>query len=233
MDVVPGRIQTWRRMASSRAGRHLVDGAAPVTAFLAGYNAAGPAAGIAVAFAAAGVLATVRLRQGESLRMVLISVAMVGVHSLLVVAGGKGRDFFTTEMVGHTLFTAVFAASVLLGKPFTGMVARRIGLEVPAWRFDPPRLRKHRRMTGMLFAVWLLQLVPMVPLYVDDHATALGVVTTFVVKPTAVAAVVLCWRWMRRPIASGPAESGQVASGLSPAEPRALPAGSSRTPAGS
>lgn len=223
MHLVPGGTEVWRRVAASRAGRHLVDGAAPVTAFLVGYNAAGPAAGTAVALAAAGLLAAVRLRQGESLRMVLISVAMVGVHALLVVAGGKGRDFFTTEMVGHALFTAVFAVSLLVGKPFTGTVAHKAGLEVPAWRLDPPRLRKHQRMTGMLFAVWLLQLIPMVPLYADNHATALGLVTTFFVKPTVVAAAVLCWRWMRRP----------VDSGVSPAEPRALRAGSSGTPAGS
>ena len=202
MGIVPGGTEVWRRTLTSRAGRHLIDGAVPVTAFLVAYNGAGPAAGIAVALAATAALAAVRLRNGESLRMVLISVAMVGVHSLLVVAGGKGRDFFTTEMVGHTLFTAVFAVSILIGKPFTGMVARKVGLEVPAWRFDPPRLRKHQRMTGMLFAVWLLQLIPMVPLYLDDDATALGLVATFVVKPTAIAAVVLCWRWMRRPVSS-------------------------------
>lgn len=222
MGIVPGGTEVWRRMLTSRAGRHLLDGAVPVTAFLVGYNAAGPSAGIAVALASAGALAAMRLRNGESLRMVLISVAMVGVHSLLVVAGGKGRDFFTTEMVGHTLFMAVFAVSIVIGKPFTGMVARKLGLEVPAWRLDPPRLRKHQRMTGMLFAVWLVQLIPMVPLYLDNHATALGMVSTLFVKPTIVAAVVVCWRWMRRPVSSEAAPA-----------PRARLVGSSETPASS
>lgn len=203
MDIGPG-VSAWRRVLTSRGGRHVIDGAVPVTAFLAGYDAGGPGAGIAVALGVAGALAAVRLRRGDSLRMVLISVGLVGVHSLLVLAGGQGRDFFSAELIGHTLFSGAFAISLLVGKPFSGVVARRLGWEEPAWRLDRARLRRHQRMTGVLLAVWVLHLAVMVPCYLDNDVTALGIASTAVVKPTAVAAVVLCWRWVRRPL-SGPA----------------------------
>lgn len=222
MEISPVGNEGWRHLLASRAARHVVDAAVPVTAFLVGYDGGGPAAGITLALVVAGLLAAVRLRRGDSLRMVLFSLTMVGVHSLIVVAGGQGRDFFSTELVGHTVFTTVFAFSLLVGKPFSGMVAHKVGLESPAWRFDPPRLRKHQRMTALLLAVWLLHLAAMVPFYLDNDVTALGAVSTVVVKPTAVAVVILCWRWMRRPVNEPEAP-----------EPQALLAGSSGTPAGS
>jgi len=181
--------------------RHLLrqgaDAACPVLGFLVGYGVGGAGLAIALALVAAGVISAIRLIRGESLKAIGISIAVVVVHSLVVLLTGEGRGFFLPELVFNAVLAVVFGASLLLRRPISGVLLAAFGLESKAWHRDVARRRTHVKVTAMWLGVWCLHLVVWAPLYIADMVVVLGIASIMLGKPAFVPFAWLSWRMLR------------------------------------
>ncbi|WP_406231514.1 DUF3159 domain-containing protein [Nocardia sp. NBC_01009] len=187
----------WDSFRAMRGPRHILDGAAPAIGFLLGYSVAGAEAGVFVAILIAVALAAVRLVQGDSVRVVAVSVLVVLVFSLFVDITGQGRGFYLPEVALCVVMTALFGATLLTGKPLSYTVRRRIRLE-PAEPADPAtRLRLHQRITLAWFVFWAAPVLVMLPLYPADKVAIPGTVALVLGKPALVIMLAVTWLWVR------------------------------------
>jgi hypothetical protein len=177
--------------------RHAVDGAAaPVAVFVA--NAlVGARWGAVVALAVALLVGGVRRFRGEPLVTVAISTSLVALYSASALAIGDGRSFFLPEVVLNCLGLVTCVVSLVVRRPVTAAVHRRIrGAEA---RTGSARMRRfHDRLTLAWVGLFVLHVVPLVWLYAIDSVGGLTIVSSALDKPTivglAVASVVLTRR---------------------------------------
>ncbi|MEV6429606.1 DUF3159 domain-containing protein [Nocardia sp. NPDC051463] len=190
-------IEMWGEFRAMPGPRHILDGAAPTIGFLFGYYLVGAAVGVFVATPIAVALAAVRLVQGDSVRVVAVSVLVILVLSLFVEITGQGRGFYLPEVALCVVMTVLFGATLLTGKPLSCTVCRRIGLE-PAEPADPAtRLRLHRRITLAWFVFWVVHVVVTLPLYLADKVVVRGTVALVLGTPALVLMLAVTWLWVR------------------------------------
>ncbi|NLG45965.1 MAG: DUF3159 domain-containing protein [Gordonia sp.] len=134
-----------REVAAKGGWRHVVDAGAPIAAFLIGYQAAGPSAGVGAAVAVAIALTVLRLRRGDSPKVVVLSILGIVGYSALVLGTGEGRNFFVTEVVGCAILTVVFGIGTVLRRPLSLRICQRLRIE-PRGE-TPERIRLHRWIT--------------------------------------------------------------------------------------
>ncbi|WP_330249372.1 DUF3159 domain-containing protein [Nocardia sp. NBC_00565] len=189
--------EIWGKFCAVHGPRHILDGAAPAIGFLLGYSVAGAEIGVFIAILIAVALAAIRLIQGDTVRVVAISVLVILVLSLFVEITGEGRGFYLPEVALCVVMTVLFGATLLIGKPLSYTVSRRIRLE-PADPADPAaRLRLHRRITLAWFVFWPVHVVVMLPLYLADKVVILGTVALILGKPALVVMLAATWLWVR------------------------------------
>lgn len=194
----------WAKFRAMHGPRHLLDGAAPAIGFLIGYGTVGPKLGVLVAIVIALALGAFRVTRGDSVRMVVTSVAVVTVFSLFVIFTGEGRGFYLPEILFCVVATVGFGVTLIGRRPLSLWVSQRIRLE--ARDATPDRLRVHRRITLAWFVFWALHVAIMGPLYLANKVLVLGTVALFLGKPALVAAIALTWLWIvrsRRPRPAG------------------------------
>jgi len=186
--------EIWDKFRAVHGLRHILDGAAPAIGFLLGYSVAGAEIGVFIAILIAVALAAIRLIRGDSVRVVAMSVLVILVLSLFVEITGEGRGFYLPEVALCVVMTVLFGATLLIGKPLSYTMSRRIRLE-PA---EPAaRLRLHRRITLAWFVFWAVHVVVMVPLYLADKVVILGTVALILGKPALVVMLAVTWLWVR------------------------------------
>ena len=186
----------WVKFRAMHGPRHLLDGAAPAIGFLIGYGTIGPKLGVLVAIVVALGLGAFRVTRGDSVRMVVASVAVVSVFSLFVIFTGEGRGFYLPEILFCVVATIGFGVTLIGRRPLSLWISQRIRLEPRDAASD--RLRVHRRITLAWFVFWALHVVIMAPLYIADQVIVLGTVALFLGKPALVAAIALTWLWIVR-----------------------------------
>lgn len=188
-------------VAAKGGWRHVVDAGAPIAAFLIGYQAAGPSAGVGAAVAVAIALTVLRLRRGDSPKVVVLSILGIVGYSALVLGTGEGRNFFVTEVVGCAILTVVFGIGTVLRRPLSLRICQRLRIE-PRGE-TPDRIRLHRWITGAWALQWLLHVAVLGPLYIADQVAALGVATLLLGKPSVVVALAVTWWLVRRDLGAG------------------------------
>lgn len=176
--------------------RNLLDAAVPVAVFLVCYQVFGVAIAVTATVAAAGVIAVWRLLRGDPLKAVGIAFAAVLLYSSLVVITGEGRNFFLPEIVVCTVLAVVFGATVMVRRPVSRWVCRRLRLEPET--IDPAQFRRHQVLTAIWAVNWALHVVIFVPMYIADQVAALGVATMVLGKPSVVVALAASWWWIRK-----------------------------------
>jgi hypothetical protein len=193
-----------RRPSPGEVVRHAVDAAAAPIAFVVVNAQAGPRWAALVALVVALAVGGLRRHRGEPLVVVAVSTTIVALHSASALAVGEGRAFFLPELVINAAGLVVCGLSLLLGRPVTAFVGRKIGLA-------PGTPRLHRRLTAAWTALWVVHLLLLVPLYLADSVVGLTVTATFVNKPTMLATAVATAVAVRRspaPVVPDPALEG-------------------------
>jgi hypothetical protein len=167
--------------------RHAVDAAAAPVAFLVADTVAGPRWGAGVALGVALLVAVVRRGRGEPQAVVAVSTVLVAMYSLSAIVVGEGRAFFLPELGINVAGLVVCLGSLALGRPVTGVVSRRLGLE-PADR--PTPRRTHVRLTLAWTVLWASHVVLMAWLYAADSVAGLTAAAALFNKPTMLAMAV-------------------------------------------
>ncbi|MEU2257671.1 DUF3159 domain-containing protein [Nocardia xishanensis] len=193
-----GAAELRAKIRDMGGARHLIDGAAPILGYVAGFQLHGILTGIIAAILTAGVIAALRLRHGDRPQVVAASTALVLVFSAMAAATGEGRDFFLPPLILYTALTFAFGASLLTATPLTLPICRRIRFE-PAENADPAaRIRLHRRVTAVWMIFCLAHVLIMGPVYLADNVVLLGTLALVLNKPMLVAALAGTWVWVRR-----------------------------------
>jgi Protein of unknown function (DUF3159) len=183
--------------------------AAPTVAFVIA-NAFG---GLTWAFIALVVFAPatfgVRLARRESLREALIGFVIAAVCALAAALTGEARGFFLVPTLLPAGWTLLFAGSVLIGRPLTGVALNRLAGGPRNWRQHAPLRRIYGTTTWVAAGICFVNFVLRVVLYLMEQLAALAVVEVAVIPvPFALAAftVAAARRAVRRPAAVTPAE---------------------------
>lgn len=187
----------WRTVAEAVASRaafvlvHLLTGQVLVSAL--------------ATVGAVAVVATVRALTDRNHWPAIIGLTTVTVSALLAGSTGNAVDFYLTGMLTNLVAGPVFLASMLLRWPLVGVIAGGVRGERFAWRRDRNRLRRYQLCTAIFLAKFAIAAAVMLPLYLDERVTALGIAATFLGSPAAGVCVYSSWRILR-------AETGQAAS---------------------
>ncbi|MEU0134103.1 DUF3159 domain-containing protein [Streptomyces sp. NPDC006296] len=197
--------------------RHVIDGLAAPLAFLVVESRRGPEWGAVVALLVALVIAALRRHRGDPLVVVTVSTSIVAFHSVSAIAFGEGRAFYFPELVVNAAGLAVCAGSLLIGRPVTETVCRRIGVEPASTLGTRAARRRHRLLTAVWSVLWVSHLVPLVLLYARDSVVGLTLISALFTKPTLLATAALTLLVVRRAVrrtavrAASPAGPGPAA----------------------
>lgn len=115
--------------------------AAPGIAFVAAdaVSSLYPALAVALTVAAAGL--AWRLARHQGLWQALAGLAVVAACAAVAAITGQERGFFLLPALVPFAVIAVCLASVLAGRPLTGVILNRVSGGPPGWR-EVPRLRR-------------------------------------------------------------------------------------------
>jgi hypothetical protein len=185
-DAVGG----WRTVAEGVVSRAL---------FLVAYLVTGqvlPSALVAVGGVA--VLAVVRLCTGGKVWQPAIGVVVVGASALLAGSTGHAVDFYLSAVLLQAVGGALFLVSLLVGRPFIGVVMGTVRGEGFAWRRDRRQRRRYSVCTAVFLAKFAIATAVLVPLYSAGLVLPLGIAATVLGgAPAAGGCVYLCWRILR------------------------------------
>lgn len=179
--------------------RTVAEGVASRVVFLVAYLVTGhvPTAAL-VAVGGVAALALVRVWADRKYWSAAIGLGMVGASALLAGSTGNAVDFYLPAVLMQSAQAVVYLASLLVGWPVVGLVVGAARGERFAWRRDRV-LRRRYRLCTMVFAVKSgLAAAVMVPLYLSDQVTALGIAATLLGGALAAGGCIyLCWRILR------------------------------------
>ncbi|MZD09872.1 DUF3159 domain-containing protein [Streptomyces sp. SID5785] len=180
--------------------RHAVDGISAPAAFLVIESRRGPEWGAVVALLVALVIGVIRRRRGDPLTVVTVATAIVAFHSVSAIGFGEGRAFYFPELVINAAGLLACAVTLMIGRPVTEILCRRIGTEPAHTAHDPAARRRHRRLTAGWAVLWLSHLVLLGHLYAIDSLVGLTLLSALFCKPTVLAMAILTAVTVRRAV---------------------------------
>ena len=115
-------------------------------------------------------------------------------------AGGTGRavDFYLWAVLWQSAGAVLFLVSMAIGWPAVGLAVGAARGEKFAWRRDRPLRRKYQICTSFFMVKSALAAFVLVPLYITEQATALGIGATVLGgAPATGVCAYLAWRILR------------------------------------
>ncbi|MEV6908778.1 DUF3159 domain-containing protein [Amycolatopsis sp. NPDC051071] len=179
--------------------RTVVEGVASRVLFLVAYLVTGQVLTSAlVAVGGVVVFAVVRVFTDRKYWQAAIGLAIVGVSALLAGSSGHAVDFYLPAVLMQAGGGVVFLVSMLVRWPVIGLVVEAARGERFGWRRDPVRRRRYQLCTAIFVAKSAVATAVLVPLYLAEQVTALGIAATLIGgAPAAGACIYLCWRMLR------------------------------------
>jgi hypothetical protein len=172
----------------------LREGFLPLGAFYAGLRLSGLVAAIAAAALASLAVYVFERASGRDGLLVRLSLAFVGVQTLLALVSHSAVVYLATPVLANTVWGLAFFASVAIGRPLAGALAA-------AWYPFPREFRESaefKRVYGIESIVWGVFFVgrSALRLAVLTHGTIGGyVVVAFVTGPPATLALIAWSVW--------------------------------------
>ena len=188
----------------------MAENVAPAMAFVVAYTLSGSDTNTSatVAVGLAVVLAAARLARRQSPRHALSGLVGVVFAAFIATRSGRAEDFFLPGLVFNAGYAAVFAGSILIGRPIVGYIATQLdGSQGTAWRNDPVRIRAFNRATWLWAGLFSARLMVQLPLYLAGSVVALGVARTAMGLPVFALGLWLTYLLVRRPPAPAAAQA--------------------------
>ncbi|MBD3782805.1 MAG: DUF3159 domain-containing protein [Micrococcales bacterium] len=144
------------------------------------------------------LLALVRVVQRSSLQHVLGAVFATAVAAFFALRSGQAQDAFLPGILTSAGFLLASLLSILTRWPAVGFLVGagdpRAAEDPFGWRRDRGMVRVCSRLTWVLVAIYVVRLVLMVPLYLAEQVTLLGVAKVVLGWPLWVAGLaVMGW----------------------------------------
>lgn len=175
--------------------RGAIESALPVVAFtIAWARTQDLRTALIVAGAGVVLLLLVRLVQRQDPRFIAYAAVGVAISAFFALRSGRAEDAFLPGMLQNAGLLVLFLVTNLARWPLFGFV---VGVAEPeAFAKDPTWWRRHAgivtvaaRLTWVLIALNVLRLAIMVPLYVAEQVSALGVAKVVLGFPAYLLAV--------------------------------------------
>ncbi|MDI2028868.1 DUF3159 domain-containing protein [Saccharopolyspora sp. TS4A08] len=149
---------------------------------------------IGVALAAALVLTGVRVLRGERLSSALGGVIAIAAAGGVAALTGSAKDFFLIGIWASLAGAVVVLASMLVGRPLTGVIWSLFHGGGNTWRRNRSALRAHYLASLAVLAVFAARFVVKEWLYLEDATGWLAFAKIAMGTPlTALAALVVLW----------------------------------------
>ncbi|MER5649873.1 DUF3159 domain-containing protein [Streptosporangium sp. NPDC002524] len=161
-----------------------------------------------VAVGAVAVFAIVRACTDRKYWQAGAGLVIVGVSASLAGGTGQAVDFYLVSVSLPAVAGTVFLVSMLARWPIIGGLVEGLRGERSGWRRDRARLRRYQACTAVFLAKFGLSVTVMVPLYLAERVTALGIAATVLGAPASGLCAYACWRILRTetsPREAGPA----------------------------
>jgi hypothetical protein len=166
------------RLAEGVGGlRGSLEAALPTVAFVVVWTASKDVRGSLVAAAVCVAVAlVVRLVQRQTPRYALSSLGALAIAAFFALRSGRAEDAFLPGILYSCGLLLVSLVSVVTRWPMVGFVVGAAHPEDPlSWRSHPGVVRLCQRLTLVLSALYAVRAAVMVPLYLADQVTLLGV----------------------------------------------------------
>jgi hypothetical protein len=150
-----------------------------------------------IAVGAVAVFAVVRVCTDRKYWSALIGLVIVGLSALLAGDTGDAVDFYFVDVVTAVGMPAVSLVSMLVRWPMVGLVVGAARGERSSWRRDRARRRRYQMCTAILLLKGIIETAVLLPLYLAEQVTALGIASTLLGAPAAGVCIHLCWRILR------------------------------------
>jgi hypothetical protein len=166
------------RLAEGVGGvRGSVEAAVPTVGFVVVWSATKDVTASLVAAAACVVVALgVRLVQRQTPRFALSSLAALAIAAFFALRSGRAEDAFLPGILYSCALLGLSLLSVVTRWPMVGFIVGATHPEDPlAWRSHDGVVRLCQRLTLVLAGLYAVRAVVMVPLYLADQVTWLGI----------------------------------------------------------
>ncbi|MGN6302382.1 MAG: DUF3159 domain-containing protein [Angustibacter sp.] len=166
------------RLAEGVGGvRGSVEAALPTVAFVVAWSTTKDVRTSLGAAAACVVVAlAVRLAQRQTPKFALSSLAALAVAAFFALRSGRAEDAFLPGILYSCALLAVSLLSVVARWPMVGFIVGATHPEDPlAWRTHAGVVRLCQRLTLVLAGLYAVRAVVMLPLYLADQVTWLGI----------------------------------------------------------
>ncbi|MFG1807540.1 DUF3159 domain-containing protein [Streptomyces sp. NPDC049040] len=150
--------------------------ALPTVAFLVADAAASLTTGLIAAAVAAVAGFGWRLIRKEKLRQAVIGLATVSVCATVAALTGEARGFFLVPALIPFVVVAVCLASIVVGRPLTGVILNKVSGGPSDWRSEAPLRRVHTVSTWVCVAVNVVNAALQVVYYRGNDPVVLGIV---------------------------------------------------------
>lgn len=117
--------------------------------------------------------------------------------ALLAGSTGHAADFYLPAVVTNVVPGAMFLISILMRWPVIGLVVAVARGERSHWRRDPAQRQRYQLCTAVFLAKFAIATTVLVPLYLAEQVTALGIASTLLTSAAAGVCGYLCWRILR------------------------------------
>jgi hypothetical protein len=166
------------RLAEGVGGvRGSIEAAVPTVAFVIAWSASHDVRTSLGAAAACVVIAlAVRLAQRQTPKFALSSLAALAIAAFFALRSGRAEDAFLPGILYSCALLALSLLSVVTRWPMIGFIVGATHPEDPlAWRTHAGVVRLCQRLTLVLAGLYAVRAVVMLPLYLADQVTWLGI----------------------------------------------------------
>jgi len=139
-----------------------------------------------------------RLRAKAAPRAVVLGLLGVALAALIALRTGRAADFFLIQVVSNALSALAWAASIVVRRPFLGVIVGLVLRQRFRWRRDPALLRAYMRASWVWVLQYLVRLAIFVPLYAADQVVALGAARVVLSWPLVALCLAASWWVLRR-----------------------------------
>lgn len=155
--------------------RGLIDSSVPTLAFVIANLVGGLRAGIYVALGVGGLLLLVRVVRRERLEQGFAGLFAVAVAAFVASRTHSASGFFLPGILLQIPYVIAAVVSVVIGRPIIGYVAAIVNPSLSDWRSVPVIRRAAAYATLVWASVFALRIAVMMPLYLADESSALGI----------------------------------------------------------